>query len=584
MTPTIARIRPYALFSALVFLCCELISRPFTPMAVCDDWSYLLSARILAQTGHIVYNGWATAMLGWQLYAGALFLKLFGGSDTAARMSTLAMAVVTTFLIHRIMVRHGITEANATIGTLSFVLTPIYMQISATFMSDLPGLFAIVLCLYASIRGLQARTPRAALVWIVFAVVSNVIFGTARQTGWLGALVIVPCTLYLLRKTRSIVIPGAVITVAGWVAIYGAMHWFARQPYALPEPLSFHAGGLRGLIYVARQMLKAVLESFFLVLPLVLLFFVFVRRGGKLLTTILIVTAIGYTAMAIVLTRHNSPSAMLEPLLGDWFSAEGFYLNGLHGAQPIILGTAARILLTVLATLATICFAAFVLSLRDARARTRDNSSHGGLSWRQFRVLLLPLVLTYCALLLPRATANLRDRYLLVPALVAAVVMLRLYQAYVHPRLPAWSIAAVAIIALFSIAATHDLFALSRARVALAEEFQAAGIARTEVDGGFEFNGPTELEVAGHINDPRIVNPPNLFIPVDPHRGPTCTSKDETDAGTVHVVPKYGIAFNRDACAGPTNLPPVAYRRWLTFHTGQIYLVRFPAAGGPGSK
>ncbi len=43
-----------------------------------DDWSYMWSARVLAKTGCVVYNGWATAMLTWQLYWGALFVRLFG--------------------------------------------------------------------------------------------------------------------------------------------------------------------------------------------------------------------------------------------------------------------------------------------------------------------------------------------------------------------------------------------------------------------------------------------------------------------------------------------------------------------------
>lgn len=56
-------------------------------MSLNDDWSYIWSARLLAETGHIQYNGWATAMLGWQLYLGALFIKIFGFSFSIVRIA-----------------------------------------------------------------------------------------------------------------------------------------------------------------------------------------------------------------------------------------------------------------------------------------------------------------------------------------------------------------------------------------------------------------------------------------------------------------------------------------------------------------
>ena len=77
-----------ALLCAFVLLVCALATFPVAEVGLTDDWSYVQSARVLAQTGHIVYNGWATAMLGWQLFLGALFAKLFGPSFTAIRAAT----------------------------------------------------------------------------------------------------------------------------------------------------------------------------------------------------------------------------------------------------------------------------------------------------------------------------------------------------------------------------------------------------------------------------------------------------------------------------------------------------------------
>ena len=93
-----------AILCAITFMLCEAVSRPYAEMGVCDDWSYIRTAQLLAQTGHIHYIGWAAAMIGWQLYPAALFLKLFGFSFTAARLFTFLVAVLTTFLMQRIFV------------------------------------------------------------------------------------------------------------------------------------------------------------------------------------------------------------------------------------------------------------------------------------------------------------------------------------------------------------------------------------------------------------------------------------------------------------------------------------------------
>jgi hypothetical protein len=48
----------------LALLFCVLATGPFVSMGSIDDWSYIWTARVLADTGHLTYNGWATAMLG----------------------------------------------------------------------------------------------------------------------------------------------------------------------------------------------------------------------------------------------------------------------------------------------------------------------------------------------------------------------------------------------------------------------------------------------------------------------------------------------------------------------------------------
>src|SRR5262244_36386 len=51
---------------------------PVVELATDDDFAYARMALTFAKTGHLVFNGWETAMVGWQVAWGALFIHLFG--------------------------------------------------------------------------------------------------------------------------------------------------------------------------------------------------------------------------------------------------------------------------------------------------------------------------------------------------------------------------------------------------------------------------------------------------------------------------------------------------------------------------
>ena len=131
-------LRNQALLCSFALPVCTLIARPFVEVGINDDFTYIRSALHLAQTGRIAYFGWGSPILGWQLYLGALFIKLFGFSFSVVRFSVLLVAAATVYLLHRILVRCGISEANATIGTLTFALSPLFLPLAFSFMTRRP--------------------------------------------------------------------------------------------------------------------------------------------------------------------------------------------------------------------------------------------------------------------------------------------------------------------------------------------------------------------------------------------------------------------------------------------------------------
>ena len=563
-----------AIFCGVAVLACGLISRPFTTMSVCDDGSYILMAQTLARTGRIVYNGWAAGMMAWQLYLGAAFIKLFGFSFTTVRMSTLLIAGVIAWVIQRTLVRTGVTERNATISTLALVLSPLYLMLSATFMTDISGLFAIVLCLYGCIRALQASTDRSAISWVCFAVVTNVICGTSRQIAWLGVLVMVPSTLWLLRFQRRVLLAGAAAVFAGSLSILACMHWLSLQPYVFPVPLLVRDFPIKGAV---KQLSYFLLEIPFLLLPIVALFLLEIRKTRLRNIFILSAALLAYLLIAIHTRTHN-PFLRLEPTAGgegSWVGVHGIYEGiALHG-RPVFLGLKAQILLTILSLGGALGVVVVIFQIGRTPTPERETA---GVSWKQLGILLLPFELAYTLLCIAATgtTHAIYDRYalgLLVPVLICLV---RLYQERVQPRLPLASALLVGVMAVYGIAVTHNTFAVNRARVALADELQANGIPDTSIDGGWDYNFDVELRHANYINNPSIKIPANAYVPVpSPPRG-ECEMfwYDRTP----HIQPLYSISVDPNACYGRAPFAPVHYSRWLSRTPGILYVVRFTAA------
>jgi hypothetical protein len=199
-------------------------------------------------------------------------------------------------------------------------------------------------------------------------------------------------------------------------------------------------------------------------------------------------------------------------------------------------------------------------------------------SWNQILLLVGPFAVAYFALLIPRSTTYLIDRYLLAFTFLFALCLIRTFQNFVQPNLPAVTKGLVVVIAIYSIGATHDMFAFYRARIAVANEVLAAGVQPNTFDGGYEYNAWIELVNGGHVNDEKILNPPNSYLSIDPYRGWGCDGGEKIDEFNIklpHFFPRYGLSFLPDACAGRSSFAPVSYFRWLGLRAASLYVVNY---------
>ena len=549
-----------ALGCALAVFLCTLLINPRVEMGIGDDAPYVRSAQILAATGHIVYTGWSTAMIGWQLYFAALLIHLFGFSFTLVHLTSAITLAAVACVFQRTLVLARISEGNAALGSLALALCPLCLMLSATFMTDLGGLLAIVCCLYGCLFALRSRTDVACVSGLFVAVFSNLIFGTSRQIAWLGVLVMVPLVLWLLRaRGRRILLTGAAFVVVADCLILLSLHWLNQQPFSIPEHL---VPARFSLVDTYRGLTSEFFDIPFLLLGLATLWIPLVRRAKPLVRVVMVVVAVG---LPLVTALHHIPgSPHLEPTggSGSWLGTLDTHpFLKLAGVPPPFLSTTVQILLTIC------CFAA-VCGLVAVSMERKNGRSHPEM--KEFAFLFGPYSIAYALLLVPRATELAPDRYMLGLLPGAILLVMRVYQDRVRSAPPRLAWAGLVLTAFYGVTVTHNMCALFRARVAMAAQLQAQGVPDTSVDNGWEYNFWVELQHAPSINDERIVRPAGFYHPV-PEPPDQC--RGLFLARTPHIHPLYAISFDSNACYGPTTFPAVAYSRWLA-KEGKLFVVR----------
>ncbi len=551
-------------FCCLVFLGCYLLAWPVANMAFRDDWSYIETARVFAQTGHIVYNGWATAMLGWMIPWGALFIKLFGFSFMAVKLSMLPLALGCLLLFHASLRRFEITPMNAVVGTLTLGLSPLFLPLSASFMTDIPGLFVILLCLYLCQRALAAQTDRAAIGWLTAAALTNTIGGTARQVAWLGVLVMVPCTGWLLRKRRNVLIAALVLSVCGAGAVLYCMQWFAKQPYSiqipiLPRPAKSIVMDLLSIGYTTDLMLAEFLGLLLALTPLLPVWLSkFGRRGDHWIMLLCcgVVPLFIFGALFGKYAEVWPPDLLFSELPPFNDFRFGASKTPWHAALPYL--TESAVSLAMIAALLGL-----VIAVREHRQPRGEIG--GGLLPQNVFWLLAPFSVSYVLLLLTLGWQWMAfDRYVIGLVPCAIIAVLTFHQRVHGKNFRNSLIIFLVLFAAGAVAGTHDWFARQRARVEAIQELRAAGVPRTEVDGTWVYDGWTQVVDGGYVDDPRIKIPANAYRSneIQP-RKEACLPGYNISKEFTKLRLKYVIGTEASDCALPSRYPSVHYAAWL---------------------
>jgi hypothetical protein len=565
------------LLCGLIVVLAILLGRPFLEMGLIDDFSYIQTAFTYARTGHFVYNGWATAMLGWQIPWGALFVKIFGYHVWPLHLSTLVLAGLCMPLLHAVMRRSGLNRSHATLATLLTGLSPIFLPLASTFMTDIGGLLSLTLCWYGLLRALDSRTDRSVWIWLTVATAASVAGGTARQIVWVGALTMMPATAWLLRRRKGVVAVAISLWVVSIASVMLCLRWFKHQRLSVPEPIIQGHFGIKEIRQLACTDLAGLLCLVLLVLP------VFVAaapprsrwtlRGWlKLCAATVVVTLVSF-----FITFHINEHGWM-PWTGDIVERLGIldYPSGwLLGLEPMMFSHTARVIGSYVVI--GIALAGSASLWRGRVTDTGDDSFSGAASWRSQGVLLGGLLIGYLGLLQPRAIwFEVLDRYLLPLIPVAALIVLRLHQERLAKRIPSAAWAMLAVWGLFATMGTHDWLASHRARLTAIARLGEAGIPPEHINAGYEINGMTQIRLAGTIIDPRVTYPPDMHVVTEPEY-PADLPKSCYGLiykSTPMVKPQFFLAHQIVPCLEPSSFGAVPYRTWLPPYDRSIHILQ----------
>jgi hypothetical protein len=572
------------LLCVALYLAATIVVWPVVEIATDDDFAYAKMAIAFVRTGHLIFNGWETAIVGVQVLWGALFIRLFGYSYLTLRLSTIVLGALLALLLHRVLLRSGVTNSAAVLGTLTVILSPLFLPMATSYMTDVPALLFIVASLYGCQRALRARSHNAALAWLCGSAALNLVDGTVRQIAWLGALVIVPSGFWLLRKRPGFKTAALITWLLSVFTVILVMVWFSRQPYLLTEHII--RGPITGMVLwrILRISVYGPLEVSCFSLP-VLAAWIFQLRGLSRSRQLQIVTICTIAAPLLLWAAHyNKFQGRLPPWIPNVVSPYGILWGvPLMGDRPVVL-TGPITLLIAVAVLASL--AGFLRWLKtNAKGEwfkrdTREPLSRSNeLSLCETCVLTLPFSAAYFVLLIPRASfpstfSNVYDRYYLPLITVAVILLLRLLKEKTH-SVPVVCYVTLLLFSFFSIAGTHDLFSAYRATAAARARLVAAGIAPIKISGPWEEDGSNQIDLQGYLNDDRLENPRGTYQWLYHPPLEDCVYWFGPLLPAMHF--QYVLTAERQKCLVPSQFPDQTYTTWLPPFQHTIYLERNPS-------
>jgi len=446
-----------------------------------DDWAYAHVVRSLGEGRGFDLLPWTGASLVLQVLYGAAACSLTGFSYGTLRVTTLVMSAVGVAAFFALLGRLGANQRSAAFGAALLAFSPLWFNLSFTFMTDVPFAALAIVAAWLDAKALQRGSRRglmaaaavtaAALlirqhaIWIAIAAAATALLPRQSDAG----------TSRLRARLLDAV-------VALGLPVAAAAAWTLWALTSSTTPLAVHnkVGDMASVSALSTLdvAFRALVTLGFLVLPWSLTLKLEAGRERRTFAAaVVLLTAVAVFAFV----RDDATMFYLGNMLGDFTvgartTRDLFYLARDY---PPVAGPVFHLALTAASLVSA---AALVTRLGTAlpsalgRAATEPRA-------RAAVFCVLALALSGLGSL---AQAQYYfDRYLLamMPLAVASLVALS-----PPTRTGPLFVAALFAMSFYAVAGTHDYMESHRARWGLVAGLEQRGITAAAIDGGVEYN------------------------------------------------------------------------------------------------
>ena len=433
-----------------------------------DDWSYAHTAKTMCEQGQIDILPWTGASSIFQSAYGALLCKLTGFSFVTLRLSTLTMSLLAILGSMQLLRAVGVTGSLMALAIVTLALNPLMVNLSFTYMTDVPFTALSVWAAYWYLRGLR----RDRLVYtLAGAALASAAVLIRQHALMLSVAATVAYLLHTDRHLRGRVVAGFA-AVGPPAAVLLTFHlWLmhsGQMPQGLVEKLSeattwqpstIAANAFKGAMYIGLFLIP-------IALPMARDATHRVHRAAAVIFCFLSAVA-GYAYMREGTLMPYLTNLIYDLGLGAMTLRDQLFL-GMD--PPVIMGPGLWALVTGVALIGTALSAATVVT-----ARVREPG---------WVFLTLAAVLMFAGTL--AHTGFYFDRYLL-PVLPLAIPAVCGVRPQARPQAIAWLLAI--LLAGYAVTGTHDYMSWNRARYGALERLLNAEVPPTVMDGGMDFNG-----------------------------------------------------------------------------------------------
>ncbi len=494
----------HILLLLLLWIGAIMVINPIGNFPLNDDWVYARLVHYLVDYGNIAYHQAprSYALFIAQVFWGALFCLPAGFSFTALRFSTLVLGFVGVLATYLLCEELGIGKKVSLLVSLLVLCNPIYVELSNTFMTDVPFFTMVMLAMLCWVKALKRRSR----LWLLAGSLSIVAATFIRQMGLLFALAFAVATLIgevrgrtlSLRKTTWSLVPllGLGLAITAYV---GYLQPHFHLPIFLDTPKLLTSPTLWGkLMAASNSLFKAAWMSLLylglFLSPLMLL--VWMRRY---LTSTLKVKAIILAILALslgIILPYLVISHRLLPLGGNiWFdfglgpvTLKDVYIWGLPD-YPDLLPS----LWIVLTAIGVAGGAVIVIEVVASCWSMFKRNLHGGMDDQTIWPVTLWLILAQLLFFGSIGLGLWFDRYLLlfIPLLGALIALHSPKVDFAALRkVKITGAVLLTLFGLFAVLATHDYLAWNRARWEALDKLEVEQkVNAYVVDGGYEYNG-----------------------------------------------------------------------------------------------